>query len=62
MRAFLQDCPRVYNDDVEFQLSMKPQDVASLWECVDEHAKLKTNRGDAQNITPDAQNITFSQP
>jgi hypothetical protein len=34
------------------------------WEeaAVDEHAKLKTNRGDAQNITRDPQNITFSQP
>ncbi len=42
MRAFLQNCPRDYNDDTEFQLSMKPQDVASSWECVDKHAKLKT--------------------
>jgi hypothetical protein len=41
---------------------MKPQDDASSQECVDEHAKLKTNGGDAQNITRDAQNITFSQP
>jgi hypothetical protein len=30
--------------------------------AVDEHAKLKTNQGDAQNITHDPQNITFSQP
>jgi hypothetical protein len=30
--------------------------------AVDEHAKLKTNWGDAQNITRDPQNITFSQP
>jgi hypothetical protein len=30
--------------------------------AVDEHAKLKTNRGDAQNITRDPQNITLSQP
>ncbi len=62
MHAFLQNCPRDYNDDVEFRLSMKPQDVASSRECVDEHAKLKNNRGDAQNITRDPQNITFSQP
>jgi hypothetical protein len=41
---------------------MKPQDVASLRECVDEHAKLKSNRGDAQNILRDPQNIAFSQP
>jgi hypothetical protein len=47
MRAFLQNCPRDYNDDVEFRLLMKPQDVASSRECVDEHAKLKTNWGDA---------------
>jgi hypothetical protein len=30
--------------------------------AVDEHGKLKTNRGDAQKITRDPQNITFSQP
>jgi hypothetical protein len=28
--------------------------------AVDEHAKLKTNRGDAQNITRDPKNITFT--
>jgi hypothetical protein len=28
--------------------------------AVDEHAKLKTNRGDAQNITRDPPNITFT--
>ncbi len=43
MRAFFQNCPVDYNDDIEFLLSMKPQDVASSQECVDEHAKLKTN-------------------
>jgi hypothetical protein len=42
MRAFLQNCPWDYDDDTEFKLSMKPQDVASSRECVDEHAKLKT--------------------
>jgi len=42
MRAFLQNCPRDYNDDAEQKLSMKPQDVASSRECVDEHAKLRT--------------------
>ncbi len=62
VHAFLQNCPRDHGNDVEFWLSMKPQDVASLRECVDEHAKLKTNRGDAQNITRGPQNITFSQP
>ncbi len=44
MRAFLQNCPRDYDDDVEFQLLMKPQNVASSRECVDEHAKLKTKQ------------------
>jgi hypothetical protein len=28
--------------------------------AVDEHVKLKTNRGDAQNITKYSQNITFT--
>jgi hypothetical protein len=37
---------------------MKPQDVASSRECVDEHANLKTNQGDVHNITRDTQNIT----
>ena len=41
-RGFLQNCPRDYDDDTEFQLLMKPQDVASSRECVDEHAKIKT--------------------
>jgi hypothetical protein len=62
MHAFLKNCPRDYDNDVEFQLSIKPQDVTSSRECVDEHAKLKTNQGDAQNITHDPQYITFSQP
>ncbi len=44
MCAFLQNCPRDYDDDVGLQLLMKPQDVASLRECVDEHAKLKTKQ------------------
>ena len=41
MRAFLQNCPRDYDDDAELKISMKPQDVASSRECVDGHAKLK---------------------
>ncbi len=39
MRAFLQNCPRDYDNDLELKLSMKPQDVASSQECVDGHAK-----------------------
>jgi hypothetical protein len=40
--AFLQNCPRDYDGDVELKLSMKPQDVTSSRECVDEHAKMRT--------------------
>jgi len=42
MRDFLQNCPWDYDDDTELKISMKPQGIASLQECVDEHAKLKT--------------------
>jgi len=55
MRAFLQIYPRDYDDDTEFQLSMKPQDVASLRECVDEHAKLKTKLKTKPSSQPRAQ-------
>jgi hypothetical protein len=34
MRAFLQNCPRDYDDYTERNKSMNPQDVASLRECV----------------------------
>jgi len=44
MQAFLQNCPTDYDDDTEFKLSMKPQDVTSSWECVDGHTKMKTNQ------------------
>jgi hypothetical protein len=54
MRGFLQNCPRDYDDDTEFQLSMKPQDVASSRECVDEHAKLKTQQKTKQSSQPRA--------
>ncbi len=30
MRAFLQNCPRDYDDDAELKISMKPQDVEQL--------------------------------
>jgi hypothetical protein len=42
MHAFLQNCPRDYDDDAELKLSMTPQDVASSRECVDGHAKMQT--------------------
>jgi hypothetical protein len=54
MRAFLQNCPRDYDDDAEHKLSMKPQDVASSRECVDEHAKLKTQLKTKQSSQPRA--------
>jgi hypothetical protein len=39
MHAFLQNCPRDYDDDTEQNKSMNPQDIASLQECVGERAK-----------------------
>jgi hypothetical protein len=39
MHAFLQNCPRDYDDDNEKKLSMKPRDVASSRECVGAHAR-----------------------
>ena len=54
MRAFLQNCPRDYDDDAEHKLSMKPQDVASSRECVDEHAKLKIQQKTKQSSQPRA--------
>jgi hypothetical protein len=40
MRAFLQNCPRDYDNDAELTLLMKPQDVAPSREFVDGHAKM----------------------
>jgi len=54
MHAFLQNCPRDYDDDAEQKLSMKPQDVASSREFVDEHAKLKTQLKTKQSSQPRA--------
>jgi hypothetical protein len=45
MRAFLQNCPRDYDNDTEQNNSMNPQDVASLWECVGEGAKNAREKG-----------------
>jgi hypothetical protein len=44
MWAFLQNCPRDFEDDTEVASPMTSQDVASLWECVGENTKspLKT--------------------
>jgi len=54
MCAFLQNCPRDYDDVTE----MKPQDVASSRECVDEHAKLKTKLKNEQSSQPQATSPT----
>ena len=37
MCAFFQNCPRDYDDDTEFKILTKPQDVASSRECFNEH-------------------------
>ncbi len=42
MRASLLNCPREYKDDAPVVSPMKPQDAASLWECVGEHTKIPT--------------------
>ncbi len=52
MRGFLQNRPRDHNNDTEFKLLMKPQDVASSRECVDEHAKLKAKMKTKQSSQP----------
>ena len=54
----LKHCPWDYDDDTEFQLSMKPQDIASLRECVDEHSKLKTKLKTKQSSHPRATSPT----
>ena len=44
MCAFLQNYPQDYDNDTESKLLMKPQDVASSWECVGEYAKQKNKQ------------------
>jgi hypothetical protein len=55
MCAFLQNCPQDYDDDTEFKISMKPQDVASSRECVVEYAKLKTKLKTKQSANHEPQ-------
>jgi hypothetical protein len=45
MHAFLQNCPRDYDDDTEQNNLINPQDVASLQECVGERAKNARGKG-----------------
>jgi hypothetical protein len=45
MHAFLQNCPRDYDDDTEQNKLMNPQDVASSRECVGECAKNVRGKG-----------------
>ncbi len=51
MRAFLQNCPRDYDDDTEQNKSMTPRDVASSRECVGERAKNARGKG-GRNKSP----------
>jgi hypothetical protein len=60
MRAFLQNCPRDYDDDIELntdQLARKSMNqqvktVASLRKCVDGHAKLRAKQRTQQPSQP----------
>ena len=66
MRAFLQNCPRDYDDDVELQtdqlarksMNQQAKTVASSRECVREHAKLKTKLKTKQLSQPRATSPT----
>ncbi len=59
MRAFLQNCPRSYDDDIELQtdelvwksLKQQVKTVASLWECVGEGTKNMGEKGE-RNKSP----------
>ena len=44
MRAFLQNCPKDYDDDQEAKCSMKQLSAISLRDCVGEHAKQELYR------------------
>ena len=44
MRAFLQNCARNYDEDIELNETMNLQDVASSGECVGEHAKFPATK------------------
>jgi hypothetical protein len=44
MRAFLQNCPKDYDDDQEAKCSMKQLSAISLWECVDQQTKQELHR------------------
>jgi hypothetical protein len=66
MRAFLQNCPQDYNDDIELnidQLARKSMNqqvktVASSRECVDGHAKLRTQEPSQPRGQPPATSPT----
>ncbi len=51
MRAFLQNCPRDYDNDTKQNNLMNPQDVASSRECVGERAKNAKGKG-GRNKSP----------
>jgi len=59
MRAFLQNCPRDYDDENEKKLSMKPQDVASSWECVGAHVRNPPARPPSPTCVSQIDAVTF---
>jgi len=59
MRAFLQNCPRDYDDDNKKKLSMKPQDVASSRECVGAHARNPPARPPSPTCVSRIDAVTF---
>ena len=59
MRAFLQNCPRDYNDENKKKLSMKPQDVASSWECVGAHVRNPPARPPIPTCVSQIDAVTF---
>ncbi len=60
MQAFLQNCPRDYDDDIELNtdqlarklINQQVKTVASSWECVDGHAKLRAKQRTEQPSQP----------
>jgi hypothetical protein len=71
MQAFLQNCPRDYNDDFKLNtdqlarklMNQQVKTVASSRECVDGHSKLRAkqqtnNRANHDGIHEHAQNKT----
>jgi hypothetical protein len=66
MQAFLQNCPRDYDDDIELQNDPLAQQTmnhqvktnVSSWECLGEHSKVKT----AKNVPVHFSKLPRRQP